>query len=238
MVALSQKTAAEFENAGQIKLSEEDKAKPFVEMSGRKGLGVQADALIDLLVQKAGEEIAKREPGIPEPEKAERSRDLAVGALRYYMIKYGKNVIIPFDFQQALAFEGDTGPYLQYACVRAENILRKGLEQGMEAPDAGDPKILEECAPDFDDEGWALLSLFLRVPVQVKSAVENLDLNLIARQYFNAAQAFHTYYHHYPVLQETDARKRSARLLTVALFARLLREGLDTLLGIPVPQRM
>ena len=238
MVALSQKTAAEFEKAGQISLSDEERQKPFVEMSGRKGLGVQADKLLDLLEEKAAEEIAKREPEIPGPEKAERSKTLAVGALRYYMIKYGKNAIIPFDFEQALAFEGDTGPYLQYACVRAENILRKGLEQGIEAPGTDDLRALQECAPDFDDEGWALLSLFLRVPVQVNSAVENLDLNLIARQYFAAAQSFHTYYHHYPVLQETDPKKRRARLLTVALFARLLRNGLKDLLGIPVPQRM
>jgi len=238
MVALSQKTAAEFEKAGQISLSEEDRQKPFVEMSGRKGLGVRADDLLDLLHEKAAEEIAKREPEIESGEKAERAHALAVGALRYYMVKYGKNIIIPFDFEQALAFEGDTGPYLQYACVRAENILRKGREQGIAPPDPEDPQALAECAPNFDEDGWALLSLFLRVPVHVKSAVEGLDLNLIARQYFAAAQAFHTYYHHFPVLQETDEPKRRARLLTVALFARLLRGGLETLLGIPVPERM
>jgi arginyl-tRNA synthetase len=238
MVALSQKTAAEFEMAGQIVLSDEDRAKPFVEMSGRKGLGVQADRLLDLLEEKAAAEVRAREPELVADEVEARAKALSVAALRYYMIRYGKNVIIPFDFEQALAFEGDTGPYLQYACVRAENILRKGREQGIEPPDLDGEGVLEEATPHLDDEGWALLSLFLRVPVQVRAAADHLDLNLIARQLFTAAQAFHAYYHHFPVLQEPDERKRHARFVTVALFARLLRDGLNTLLGIPVPERM
>jgi arginyl-tRNA synthetase len=237
MVALSQKTAAEFERAGQIRLSEEDKARPYVEMSGRKGLGVQADALLDLLIEKAGAEIRKREPDLPSEEIAARARALAIGALRYYMVKYGRTAVIPFDFEQALAFEGDTGPYLQYACVRAEAILRKAAEHGVAVP-AADGASIADLAGAFDDEGWAVLSMFLRVPVQVKAAVEGLDLNLVARQFYEAAQAFHAYYHHFPVLQEPDERKRRARLLTVALFAKLLRQGLSDLLGIPVPERM
>ncbi len=237
MVALSQKTAAEFERSGQIRLSEEDKARPYVEMSGRKGLGVQADALLDLLVEKAGAEIRKREPDLAEEEVAGRSRALAIGALRYYMVKYGRTAVIPFDFEQALAFEGDTGPYLQYACVRAEAILRKAAEQGIAVPGT-DGASIADLAGAFDEEGWAVLTMFLRVPVQVRAAVEGLDLNLVARQFYEAAQAFHAYYHHFPVLQEPDEQKRRARLLTVALFAKLLRQGLRDLLGIPVPERM
>jgi arginyl-tRNA synthetase len=237
MVALSQKTAAEFERAGQIRLSDEDKARPYVEMSGRKGLGVQADALLDLLVEKAGAEIRKREPDLPSEEIATRARALAIGALRYYMVKYGRTAVIPFDFEQALAFEGDTGPYLQYACVRAEAILRKAAEQGVAVPAVDDASI-GDLAGAFDEEGWAVLTMFMRVPMQVKTAVEGLDLNLVARQFYEAAQSFHNYYHHFPVLQEPDERKRRARLLTVALFAQLLRQGLRDLLGIPVPERM
>jgi arginyl-tRNA synthetase len=238
MVALSQKTAAGFEKAGVVHLSEEDKAKPFVEMSGRKGLGLQADALLDHLVEKAREEIAKREPELPAGEAALRAKALAVAALRYYMVKYNKNQIVAFDLDQALAFEGDTGPYLQYACVRAEAILRKASERGITPPDPADPATLARLSPHFDEEGWAVLTLFLRVPLQVKAAADGLDLNVIARQFYDAAQAFHAYYHHFPVLQEEDPAKREARLLTVALFARLLRQGLDTLLGIPVPEKM
>ncbi len=239
MVALSQKAAAEFENAGQIKLSGEDKAKPFVEMSGRKGLGVQAGTLLDLLERKASHEIRRREVDLSEDEAARRAKTLAAAALRYYMLKYGKNQVVAFDFDQALAFEGETGPYLQYACVRAENILRKARnEHGFAIPDPAGKAVLAELAPLFDEEAWAVLTRFLRVPVQVKAAVDGLDLNLVARQFYEAAQAFHAYYHAFPVLQEPDERKRAARLLTVALFAHLLRRDLNNLLGIPVPERM
>lgn len=242
MVALSTSfVRAEMERGARFDVSEEDLAKPFLEMSGRKGLGFQADLLMDRLKDRALEEIAAREPGLPETSPKEWSRRahaLAVGALRYYMVKYGRNVVIPFDLDQALAFEGDTGPYLQYACVRAENILRKAAEQGLEVPAPEDPEEAHRNAPYLDEEGWGLLTLFLRVPLQVRTAVEGLDLNLVARQFFDAAQAFHAYYHHYPVLKEADAEKQRARLYTVALFARLLREGLWTLLGIPVPDRM
>ena len=116
-------------------------------------------------------------------------------------------------------------------------ILRKAAEQGVAVP-GPEPASVTELAPFFDEEGWAVLAMFMRVPMQVKAAVEGLDLNLVARQFYEAAQAFHNYYHHFPVLQEPDERKRRARLLTVALFAALLRKGLRDLLGIPVPERM
>ncbi len=239
MVALSAAfVRAEMERGASLQVSEEDLQKPFVEMSGRKGLGFQANHLLDRLEERAREEILKREPGLPEGEAGDRSRALSVGALRYYMVRYGKNVIIPFDLDQALAFEGDTGPYLQYACVRAENILRKAREAGLEVPDPHDKAAAREAVAHFDEEGWGLVSLFLRVPIQVRTAVDGLDLNIVARQYFDAAQAFHGYYHQFPVIQEADPKKRFARLYTVALFARLLRSGLETLLGIPVPEKM
>ena len=109
MVALVQKTAAEFERAGQIRLSDEDKARPYVEMSGRKGLGVQADALLDLLVEKAGAEIRKREPDLPEEEIAARARALAMGALRYYMVKYGQHGRHPLRLRAGPRLRGRHG---------------------------------------------------------------------------------------------------------------------------------
>ncbi len=242
MVALATKfVRSEMEKGAHFELSEEELAKPFVEMSGRKGLGFQADLLLDRMKDRALAEIETREPELATTDRAQwehRAEALATAALRFYMVKYNKNQVVAFDLEQALAFEGDTGPYLQYACVRAENILRKAAEQGLAVPDPADPSALSECAPHFDEEGWGLLSLFLRVPIQVKMAVDSLDLNIVARQLYDAAQAFHAYYHHFPVIQEPDPARRSARLLTVALFARLLREGLDQLLGIPVPERM
>ncbi|MGA9750687.1 MAG: arginine--tRNA ligase [Acidobacteriota bacterium] len=242
MVALATKfVRSEMEKGAHFELSEEELAKPFVEMSGRKGLGFQADLLLDRMKDRALAEIESREPELATTDRAQwehRAEALATAALRFYMVKYNKNQVVAFDLEQALAFEGDTGPYLQYACVRAENILRKAAEQGLAVPDPADPAALAQCAPHFDEEGWGLLSLFMRVPIQVKMAVDSLDLNIVARQLYDAAQAFHAYYHHFPVIQEPDPAKRAARLLTVALFARLLREGLGQLLGIPVPERM
>ncbi len=238
MVALSQKAAEEFERSGHISLSDEDKARPFVEMSGRKGLGIRADVLLDRLEEKAAQEIRTRDADLDAESVRDRAHSLAVGALRDYMVKFNKNQIVAFDFDQALAFEGETGPYLQYACVRAENILRKGLEKGEAIPDPENFEELRELVPHLDEAGWALLTLFLRFPAQVKTAAETLDLNLVVRAFHEIAHTFHTYYHEYPVLKEADPVKRRARLLTVALFARFLREGLDTLLGIPVPERM
>jgi arginyl-tRNA synthetase len=237
MVALSQKTASQFEELGIITLSEEDRHRPFVEMSGRKGLGIQADVLLDKLEDKAEAEIQKRDPDLSLPDLKARARTLAVSALRYYMVKFGRNQVVAFDLDQALAFEGETGPYLLYACVRAQNILKKAAGQGIEVPPAT-PIEFRRCEPHLDEEGWALLSQFLRVPVQVQSAVDGLDLNLVARHFFNVAQAFHTYYHNAPVLQEPDVEKRRARLLTVALFVHFLKEGLRDLLGIEVPEKM
>ena len=232
---------SEMEKGAKFDLTEEDLAKPFVEMSGRKGLGFQADLLMDRMKDRALHEIESREPELAKQSPEEwsaRAHALAVAALRYYMVKYNKNQIVAFDLDQALAFEGDTGPYLQYACVRAEAILRKAAERGIAPPDPADPATLARLAPHFDEEGWSVLTLFLRVPLQVKAAAEGLDLNVIARQFYDAAQAFHGYYHHFPVLQEEEPTKREARLLTVALFATLLRRGLSDLLGIPVPEKM
>jgi arginyl-tRNA synthetase len=237
MVALSQKTAGEFERAGHIRLSEEEKAKPFVEMSGRRGLGMQADVLLDKLEEKAAAEIRGREPGLDDGPVDARARTLAASALRYYMLKFGRNQVVAFDLDQALAFEGETGPYLQYACVRAENILRKAVEQGIEIP-ACTPGEFDRCEGHLDEDGWAVLSQFLRVPVQTQSAVDGLDLNLVARHFFSVAQGFSSYYHSAPVLQEPDPEKRRARLLTVALFVRFLKSGLRDLLGIEVPEKM
>ncbi|MCI4397569.1 MAG: arginine--tRNA ligase [Acidobacteria bacterium] len=238
MVALSRKTALELEQRKEITLCEEDRTKPFVEMSGRKGLGVQADVLLDLLEERAQEEVSGREPELPKEEADSRARLLAASALRYYMAKYDKNQVVAFDFDQALAFEGETGPYLQYACVRAENILRKAAEMGIAMPEMSGSEAVAKALGLMEPEGWGVLALFLRLPNIVQQATSSLDLHLVARHLYQAAQAFHAYYHAFPVIQEPDPQKREARLLTVLLFARLLRSSLQELLGIEVPERM
>src|SRR5205823_69483 len=118
-----------------ISLSEEDQQRPYVEVSGRKGLGVKADDLIDKLIDKALEEVASRHTDRPAAEQRGIATEIAIGALRYFLLKFTRSSVIAFDFQEALSFEGDTGPYVQYAAVRARNILRKLPEKGQTMPD-------------------------------------------------------------------------------------------------------
>src|SRR5207244_13192058 len=131
MVALSPRTCVEM----GIALSDEDKKRPYVEVSGRKGLGVKADDLIDKLIEKALEEVASRHAERPAEEQRAVATDIAIGALRYFLLKFTRTSVIAFDFQEALSFEGETGPYVQYAAVRARNILRKLQERGEKLPD-------------------------------------------------------------------------------------------------------
>ena len=126
MVALSPRCCAEL----GIPLSEEDKKRPYVEVSGRKGLGVKADDLMDKLIEKALEEVASRHAEAPAEEQRAVATQIAIGALRYFLLKFTRNSVIAFDLQEALSFEGETGPYVQYAAVRARNILRKLEERG------------------------------------------------------------------------------------------------------------
>ena len=122
MVALTPRCAMEL---GYV-LSEEDQGRAYIEVSGRKGFGVKADDLIDKLIASALAEVNARHPDLSEDERQDIARKIAVGALRYYMLRYTRNTVIAFDFQDALSFEGETGPYAQYAVVRAANIFRKG----------------------------------------------------------------------------------------------------------------
>ena len=131
MVALSPRCCAEL----GIPLSEEDRARPYVEVSGRKGLGVKADDLMDTLIAKALEEVASRHAEASAEEQKRVAGQIAIGALRYFLLKFTRTSVIAFDFQEALSFEGETGPYLQYAAVRARNILRKLEERGESIPD-------------------------------------------------------------------------------------------------------
>ena len=94
-------------------------------MSGRKGFGVKADDLIDRLIAAAKKEVDPRHPELREHERLEIATQIAIGALRYFMLKFTKTTVIAFDFKEALSFEGETGPYAQYAVVRATNIFRK-----------------------------------------------------------------------------------------------------------------
>src|SRR5207247_151638 len=169
--------------------------------------GVNADGLVDALQSKATKAVregSKRE-GLSDQDVEKLGREIAVGALRYFMLKFGRNKVIAFDFNEALTFEGDSGPYLQYSTVRVENIFRKMKERGVEAKidDASlDALTLTE---GLTDEMWDLVRRSADLPATVERAVEALELSIITHDLFELAQRFNSFYHKYPVLNEKDA---------------------------------
>jgi arginyl-tRNA synthetase len=234
MVALSPKAARELaERFGEeYRLTPEDEKKPFVEMSGRKGLGVKADDLVELLLDRSRAEIAKRREEDEGSAAAEDARAIAVGALRYFLLKFGKNKVIVFDFDEALNFEGDTGPYLQYSLVRAQNIFRKLVERRIEVPE-GPP----EGRGPWEDDLWTIVLDAASSTEVAQRAVESLELSTLARHAFGLAQAFNHFYHRHPIVNEADPAVRHRRLAVARIFRREMSRLLD-LLGIPEPERM
>jgi arginyl-tRNA synthetase len=233
MVALTPVSA----EALGVELTDEDRARPFVEMSGRRGLGVKADDLLDRLVEKARDQVASRAGGErPEPGRAE---SIAVGALRVYMTRFSRNKVIAFDFDEALAFEGDTGPYLQYAAVRATNIFRKLEETGLAGRlDAGEIASVEALGSEALDDGlWDVVRTCARTTETFEKVAESLEVSLLVRHALAVAAAFHHLYHTHPISQEKDEAKRRARRAALQIVSDTLADVLGVL-GVPVPARM
>ena len=234
MVALSQRTCVEL----GIELSEEDKARPYVEVSGRKGLGVKADDLIDKLIETALAEVDSRHPEAPAEERRQIATQIAVGALRYFMLKYTRNSLIAFDFQEALSFEGETGPYVQYTAVRARNILRKLAERGEKLPDFGRELDTGALARQLQSEDfWQLLLIASKSDSAIERAVASGEPAHVAKFAFQLAQAFNNFYHEYQVLSEADREKRTFLLWMTEYFRVQLDRTLGVL-GISVPEYM
>jgi arginyl-tRNA synthetase len=220
MVALTPRCAAEL----GYKLSEEEKARSWIEVSGRKGFGVKADDLLDALISSARQEVDGRHPALSEAERAGIAAQIAIGALRYFMLKFTKPSVIAFDFKDALSFEGDTGPYAQYAVVRASNIFRKG---------GFDPEALckdEAFAADFSSylEGesgndiWELWLAAAKTSYVVSQCIATTEPAYLAKHAFQLAQLFNTFYHRYPILSEADEGRKKFLLTTTAVVRREL----------------
>ena len=237
IVALSPKAARELAArfGEEYRLSPEDEKKPFVEMSGRKGLGVKADDLVAILLERSREEVHRRRGAEGGEAASEDARAIAVGALRYFLLKFGRNKVIAFDFDEAVNFEGDTGPYLQYSLVRAGNIFRKLEEKGLSSEVDGE--ALRGLSEAGEDDLWALVLDAASTPDVAERAVESLEPSTLARHAFSLAQAFNHFYHRHPIAQEEDAALRNRRLAVARIFAREMANLLD-LLGIPEPARM
>jgi arginyl-tRNA synthetase len=216
-----------------------------VKVSGRKGLGVKADDLIDALVVKARQEIDARDADgqRASEEKDRTAREIAVGALRYFLLKFGRNKIITFDMDEALAFVGETGPYIQNGVVRARNIVAKlralGHDVDALVARARTMDLSRFLSGEEGDEVWSLLLLMARSEEVAEQVVRSEDVALLAKHTFAIAQAFHSYYQKpkYSVLHADNDDLRACRALVVDTFIRQM-ESLTHLLGIPVPERM
>jgi arginyl-tRNA synthetase len=207
-----------------------------LEMSGRKGIGVKADDLLDQLEAKSREEIQKRNRDIAGEELDQLARQISVAALRFFMAKATTNRVIAFDFGEALNFEGESGPYLQYALVRVKKIRGKLREAGL-ADDLSAAEAAALPAGHFADDLWDLILEVAQTGETVEKAAESLELSLIARHALGLAQHLNALYNKHQILKEPDAQLRAARLATVLIFRRGL-ESVTGLLGIPVPDRM
>ncbi len=238
MVALTHSTARELGYDAA-----DDTGKPFVEVSGRKGLGVKADDLLDRLTAKAAGEVARRNTELSQGDVRRTAEAIAVAAVRYFMVKFSRGKVIAFDIDEALSFEGESGPYLQYAVVRANNIFAKLKDrEGLDA--AGVLAALPTTAPDAIADGsddshelWGLVLEAARLDEVADQAVRTLELSVVAKYAFALAQQFNGFYHAYPILKEERAGVRLWRAAAVAYYRQQLTAALD-LMGCAVPDRM
>ena len=240
VVALTPRCAQEM----GYEIPPEDAKRPYVEVSGRKGQGVKADDLLDRLEENARKEVDTRHMEAPAVERAAIAHAIAIGALRYFLLRFTRTTVIAFDFKDALSFEGETGPYVQYAVVRVNGIVRKGAGR-LTSADAGNAPRVEQGeveagkflgAPGGDDL-WELAVLAGSLDARVDAAVAAQEPAFLARYAFELAQAFNVFYHKHHILSEEDAEKRAFLLR----LAQLVREQLTTalgLLGITAPDKM
>ena len=251
MVALTPRCAAEL----GYTLSDEDKARSYIEVSGRKGFGVKADDLLDQLIASAKKEVDSRHAQLSEPERESIATQIAIGALRYFMLKYTKQSVIAFDFKDALSFEGETGPYAQYAAVRATSIFKKaGLDPDSfatrAATDASPVPPAQSAAASISaadiaeflngesaDEFWSLWLAAAQTSYVIDKCIATTEPAYLAKHVFQLAQLFNAFYHRHPILSEPDEKRKQFLLATVAVVRRELIAAL-AVMGITVPPVM
>jgi arginyl-tRNA synthetase len=218
-----------------LPLAPEEETKSYIEVSGRKGRAVKADDLIDQLIAKSKNEIESRNPGLSEAEAGPIAKSIAVAALRYFMVKFNLNTVIAFDFKEALNFEGDSGPYLQYTMVRLNSILKKatGLELGAEK----NPDCLTCLEVAEKELYWEIILNLSLLETQVEYALANHELSSLAAYAYGLCQKFNHYYHLFPVLAEKDLAVKNLRLTLILLFKNKV-EKLLHIIGITIPEKM
>ena len=226
-----------------IQLSEEDRRRPYLEVSGRKGRGVKADELIDTLLQRSAAEVRARHPQLAGDEVQAIAHSIAVGALRYFLLKYTRNSVIAFDFREALNFEGETGPYLQYTVVRTNSIFRKveELDSGFRRQSLLEFLDTAEASAFLDqaitDDFWTLIYLAAQLETHVRVAIQTCEPAGVAKYLFSLAQALNHFYHRHRIKDEPDPLRKWFYLALITILRNQLQKGLD-LLGISVPDKM
>ena len=234
MVALTPRCAIDL----GYTISEEDQKKSYIEVSGRKGFGVKADDLLDRLITAAKSEVDTRHPEIEAPERLTIATQIAVGALRYFMLRFTRNTVIAFDFKDALSFEGETGPYVQYAIVRAANIFRKA--NTTEAASLAAIATLNLSNILDTEEGsslWETWLLASKLTLLIEQCISTAEPAYLAKYAFQLAQQFNNFYHRHHVLNEADPTRKSLLLATAAVAQREMIRALDYL-GIEAPPVM
>ena len=243
VVALTPRCALEM----GYEIPPEDAKRPYVEVSGRKGQGVKADDLLDQLETSARKEVDTRHPDSPDSERAAIAHAIAIGALRYFLLRFTRSTVIAFDFKDALSFEGETGPYVQYAVVRVNGILRQGAAKhpeneaidaaNLQNIDRGEIDVSKFLASPAGDDLWETILLAGSLDARLDAAVAAQEPAFLARYAFELAQAFNVFYHKHHILSEEDPEKRAFLLR----LTQLVREQLVTalgLLGITAPEKM
>ena len=237
MVTLSPDAAEEL----GFKLSEEDRKKPFIEMSGRKGLGVKADDFIDRLEENAYQEVSSRNPDLNDDKLRHIAHEIAIGALRYFLLKFTKNTVIVFDFKEATAFEGETGAYCQNATVRINSIFRKldtdALANAKKYVNKNTEKVKDIFNGNDGNDFWSVIIFALRLEETIAQAIKAAEPAILAKYVFNLAKTSNLFYQKHRIKVETDEAKQAVMICVAEIARRSLTTALETL-GIKVPERM
>jgi arginyl-tRNA synthetase len=233
IVALTPRCAADM----GYQLSPEDAQRSYVEVSGRRGLGVKADDLLDKLETAARAEVDQRHPDRAESERADITRAISIGALRYFMLRFARNTIIAFDFNDALSFEGETGPYCQYAVVRIRGIWRKGAERSSTESVLNSASLAAILNGAQGDDLWELVLLAGSLGARVEAALKSQEPSFVAKYCFELSQSFNNFYHKHHILSEADPARKEFLLSLCSIVETQLVSALS-LLGIEAPERM
>ena len=200
---------------------------PHGKMKSREGTVVDADDLMDEMINSAAEASAERMKDIPADEAAEIARVIGLGALKYFLLKVDPRKNMMFNPQESIDFNGNTGPFIQYTYARIQSVLRRAQEQAATLT----------VKPVPSEKEVTLIQKIADFPSVVEDAGRNYSPAVIANYCYDLAKEYNQFYHDYPILKEEDENVRAMRLLLSSVTARTLKSAV-ALLGIEMPNRM